>query len=254
MIKIKNYARPDSLEETYSLLCEKKSNLILGGMLWLKMQGRNVDTAIDLQNLGLDSIEETDTEYHIGSMTSLRELEFHPGLNHLTNNALRDSVKHIVGVQFRNLATIGGSIWGRFGFSDVLTLFMAIDAKVQLYKNGTMTIQEFASFPRTEKDILVKIIVPKSLGKVVYLSQRNISTDFPVLACAIHKQNDTIDCAIGARPKKAKLLQNIPSEPAAAAEYVAEHLDFESNLRGSAEYRKQICKVLVRRGLEQMEV
>ena len=37
------------------------------------------------------------------------------------------SLRHIVGVQFRNCATIGGSIWGRYGFSDVLTMFLAMD-------------------------------------------------------------------------------------------------------------------------------
>lgn len=254
MIKIKNYVRPETLDEAYTLLCEKKSNLILGGMLWLKMQGRNVDTAIDLQNLNLDTIEENNTEFHIGCMTTLRDLELHAGLNELTNGALKDSVKHIVGVQFRNLATIGGSTWGRFGFSDVLTLFMALDAKVELYKNGIMTVEEFSKFSRTEKDILVRIIVPKTHGQTVYLSQRNISTDFPVLAVAAHSNNGSVNCAVGARPKLAVMLRDIPSDPAEAAEYVASTLEFDSNLRASEEYRRQICKVLVRRCLEQMEV
>lgn len=254
MIKIKNYVRPKSIDEAYTLLCEKKSNLILGGMLWLKMQGRAVDTAIDLQELGLDKIEETDTEYRIGCMTSLRDLEMHAGLNELTQGAVRNSVEHIVGVQFRNLATIGGSIWGRFGFSDVLTLFMAMDAKVELYKNGIMTVEEFSGFPRTEKDILVRIIVPKKPGQTVYLSQRNISTDFPVLACALHKADGEISCAVGARPKMAVMLRNIPADPAAAADFVASNLVFDSNMRASEEYRRQICKVLIRRGMEQMEV
>ena len=38
-----------------------------------------------------------------------------------TAGAVREAVRHIVGVQFRNCATVGGSIYGRFGFSDVLT-------------------------------------------------------------------------------------------------------------------------------------
>ena len=59
-------------------------------------------------------------------------LAAHCGLNELTHGAMRESVKDIVGVQFRNLATVGGSIFGRFGFSDVLTLFMAVGASVEL--------------------------------------------------------------------------------------------------------------------------
>ena len=59
----------------------------------------------------------------IGARVTLRELEQHVGLNTYTHDAVKNAVKDIVGVQFRNMATIGGSIWGRFGFSDVLTVF-----------------------------------------------------------------------------------------------------------------------------------
>ena len=90
-------------------------------MLWLKMQRNRVDTAIDLSGLGLDQIEETGSEYRLGAMVTLRQLELHPGLDRLTQGAMAESVRHIVGVQFRNLATVGGSVFGRFGFSDVLT-------------------------------------------------------------------------------------------------------------------------------------
>ncbi|MFQ7552525.1 MAG: FAD binding domain-containing protein [Blautia marasmi] len=48
--------------------------------------------------------------------------------------AIRESLRHIVGVQFRNCATVGGSIWGRFGFSDVLTMLLALDTEVELLK------------------------------------------------------------------------------------------------------------------------
>ena len=95
-------------------------------MLWLKMQNRTVQTVIDLSDLGLSGIEETEEEYRIGAMTSLRELELHKGLDAMTGGAVRESLRHIVGVQFRNLATVGGSIFGRFGFSDVLTMFLAL--------------------------------------------------------------------------------------------------------------------------------
>ena len=108
------------------MLMQKRSNVVLGGMLWLKMQNKSVHTAIDLQDLGLDQIEETPDGYRIGAMVTLRDLELHPGLQALTQDAMADSVRRIVGVQFRNLATIGGSLYGRFGFSDVLPLFLAL--------------------------------------------------------------------------------------------------------------------------------
>ena len=79
---------------------KKKSAHILGGMLWLKMQNRTVQTVIDLSDLGPSGIEETEEEYRIGAMTSLRELELHKGLDAMTGGAVRESLRHIVGVQF----------------------------------------------------------------------------------------------------------------------------------------------------------
>ena len=252
MLKIRQYVRPETLEEAYEL-CLKKNNRIIGGMLWLKMQDLSVNTAIDLQDLNLDTIEENEYEYSIGCMVSLRQLELHEGLNALTQGALSQSLTHIVGVQFRNLATIGGSIWGRFGFSDVLTLFMAIDAKVELYERGIMSIEEFADMPRTVRDLLIRIIVPKVRRTTVYRSQRNASTDFPVLACAVSKTADTVCCSVGARPGKAIIVRELPDDPAEAAEYAVSRLSFGTNLRGSSDYRRQICRVIVRRAMEQLK-
>ena len=183
MLKIKNYVRPESLEEAYELN-QKKSSCILGGMLWLKMGNRNVGTAIDLSKLGLNEIKETEEEFQIGAMTSLRELEVHKGLAAYTNGAMKESLRHIVGVQFRNRATIGGSIFGRYGFSDVLTMFLAMDTEVELYKRGRISLKEFAA-EKPDRDILVRLIVKKKPARMAYISQRNSSTDFPVLTCAV---------------------------------------------------------------------
>ena len=113
-------------------------------MVWLKMGKMQIGTAIDLSGLGLDTIEETEDEFRIGCMVTLRDLELDPGLNGYTDGAVRESVRHIVGVQFRNLATVGGSIYGRYGFSDVLTMFLAMDSYVELYKGGIIPLREYA--------------------------------------------------------------------------------------------------------------
>ena len=135
MVTIQNYVRVKNLEEAYTLN-QKKGSMILGGMLWTKMQDRTIQTAIDLCELGLDRIDENADAFFIGAMVSLREIELHEGLYAYTQGAVRDALKDIVGVQFRNLATVGGSIWGRFGFSDVLTMFLAMDTYVELFQGG----------------------------------------------------------------------------------------------------------------------
>ncbi|MBQ1170898.1 MAG: FAD binding domain-containing protein, partial [Oscillospiraceae bacterium] len=121
MITIQKYVRAQSLEEAWQLN-QNKRNRILGGMLWLRLGKGSVGTAIDLCDLGLNTIEETEEAFSIGAMATLRDIEMHEGLNAYCGNAARNAVKDIVGVQFRNMATVGGSIWGRFGFSDVLTV------------------------------------------------------------------------------------------------------------------------------------
>lgn len=257
MITIQNYVRAQSLEEAWELN-QKKRNRIVGGMLWMKMGRGSVQTAIDLCELGLDTIEESGEQFSIGAMVSLRQLEQHEGLNRYTCGAAAKAVQDIVGVQFRNLATVGGSVWGRFGFSDVLTVLTALEARVELYHAGVMTVEEFARQPMTLRDILVCVILPKAPRQTVYLSQRNISTDFPVVACAVSRGADGVVCAVGARPGKAVAVRDDAGLLAGGidgtsarefADFAARWVPFGSNSRAGADYRRTVCAVLVRRAL-----
>ena len=78
MLTIREYKQVTSLEEAWQLN-QKRMNRVLGGMLWLRMTKGNVQTAIDLSGLGLNTIEETDTEFRIGAMVTLRQLELDAG-------------------------------------------------------------------------------------------------------------------------------------------------------------------------------
>ena len=260
MLKIKNYVKVNSLEEAYELN-QKKTAKILGGMVWMKMGNRNLATAIDLSGLGLDQITENDQEFVIGCMTSLRDLEINEALNTYTGGAMRESLRHIVGVQFRNCATVGGSIYGRFGFSDVLTMFLGMDSYVELYKGGIVSMADFVSM-KMDNDILIRVIVKKRACQIAYMAVRNQSTDFPVLTCCVSKLDGTYRAVIGARPKRAKLVidengimaNGVTKEVAAAfASYVAEQVPTDSNLRGSSTYRTHLIHVLTERCVAQLE-
>ena len=238
MMTIREYKRAESLEEAWQLN-QKRPNRVLGGMIWLKMENINVGTAIDL---------------------SLRQIELHPGLAAYTDGAVRESVRHIVGVQLRNLATVGGSIYSRFGFSDVLTMFLALNASVELYKGGVVPLAEYAQRPY-DRDILVRVLVPKENARFVYQSVRNSQTDFPVLTCAAAKLADgSIRAAIGARPGKAVLYTAAPEAGETAEEFAARFaaevkadIKTESNLRGGAEYRRHLAGVLTKRAVCRLE-
>ncbi len=248
MITIQKYVRAQSLEEAWQLN-QSKLNRVLGGMLWLRLGSGNVNTAIDLCDLGLNTIEETDETFSIGAMVTLRDLECHENLNAYTNNSVRNAVKDIVGVQFRNMATVGGSIWGRFGFSDVLTVFLALDSYVELYKGGIVPLEQFVNMKK-DNDILVRLIVKKTPCKAVYSSVRNQRTDFPVLACAVTCMNGEYRAALGARPGRAMLIRSDKAEGFAA--YAAENVPTQGNLRGSAAYRSHLIKVLVERAVAEL--
>lgn len=256
IMNIQNYVRPQSLEEAYTLNQNRRSRII-GGMLWLKMGRGTVSTAIDLCDLGLDTIEETQDQFSIGAMVTLRQLELHKGLNDYTQGAMAQSVQDIVGVQFRNLATLGGSLWGRFGFSDVLTMFLAMDTWVELYKGGILPLERFASM-KHDRDILVRVIVKKAPGRFVYRAMRNQRTDFPVLTCALSRLEGEYRAVLGARPGRAMVVRDsggllsegITGESAAAfAAFAAETVPTGGNLRGSAAYRTHLIRVLTQRSL-----
>lgn len=253
MITIQKYVRAQSLEEAWQLN-QRGRNRVVGGMLWLRLSRGGVGTAIDLSGLGLDKIEETETEFSIGAMATLRQLEQHEGLNAYMGGAVKNALKDIVGVQFRNMATIGGSIWGRFGFSDVLTVFLAMDCCVELYKGGIVPLEQFANMKK-DNDILVRLIVKKTPGKVVYTAMRNQRTDFPVLTCALSSIGGQPKAVIGARPAKAMVIRDenglMPDGKAFAA-YVAQNAPTDSNIRGSAAYRTHLVRVLVERAAKEL--
>ena len=259
MITIQKYVRAQSLEEAWQLN-QNKRNRVLGGMLWLRLGKGSIGTAIDLCDLGLDTIDETEEAFSIGAMATLRDLETHAGLNAYCDNAVAHAVQDIVGVQFRNMATVGGSIWGRFGFSDVLTVFLAMDTYVELYKGGIVPLEQFARMKK-DNDILVRLIVKKSPCHIVYTSMRNQRTDFPVIACAVSCVNGIYRAVIGARPARALIRQDeecllaqgiTPESAAAFASYIAAHTPTESNVRGSAVYRTHLIKVLTERAIRSL--
>lgn len=260
MFSLKEYVTVDSLQEAYELMNKNKNNIILGGLLWLKMGNKNYNIGIDLSKLGLDTIIDTESQIEIGCMTTLRQIETSSVLDTYFDGIVADSVKNIVGVQFRNCATIGGSVYSRFGFSDPLTALLALDTYVHMYHGGIIPLEKFIAMPY-QKDILVKIIIKKNGRNASYKSHRMTSTDFPIVTVAISRFNSNWKIVVGARPNKAalatgasKLLpQNATKEDiASACEVVTHELNFGTNQRGSAEYRKELTKVLVKRGVEEI--
>ncbi len=261
MLTIGKVIKPATIDEAWQE-AQKKSSVVLGGMLWLRLGNRRVQTAIDLSALGLDFVREEEDRFVIGAYTTLRTLETHEALAKMTKceempaGVFAKAFSPIVGVQFRNLATIGGSLFGRFGFSDVTTLLTALDASVELYKGGLVTLEEFNKNKR-DKDLLLSVHMPKKTVRVAYEAHRNAATDFPVLNVCVAKQDDKLTVCVGARPcgtVVTKYFVNNDEDVVQIADKIAadqaNSLVFADNSRGSAVYRKHLCRVLVARAVQ----
>lgn len=255
MYTIRGYEKVKTLEEAYELN-QKKNSAVIGGGMWLRLGSRAIGTAIDMSDLGLDKIEETDEAFIIGCMTSLRDMECHEGLNTYFHGMFKEVFKGIVGTQFRNTATIGGSIYQRFGFSDPLTALLSLDTVVELYAGGMVPLDKFAAMDY-DRDILVRIHIKKNHCQAAYQSFRHTKTDFPVLTTAVSRKDGKWTVAVGARPGRAEIVScpvKLPAEPSAEdvqifAKAGAKSLRFGSNMRASARYRKLLAEVLIERAV-----
>ena len=143
MFTAKTYLLASSLEEAYDALQKNKTNTLVAGCCWLKMTRKRIWTAVDISRLGLDSIVPDGDTLQIGAMASLHSLETDPAVKGFAGGILSEAVRRIVGVQFRNCATVGGCVWMRAGFSDLLTALLALDTTVCLYHAGQMPLDEF---------------------------------------------------------------------------------------------------------------
>lgn len=253
-MKVKKFKRAESLDEAYNALLS--GSVIIGGGAFMHLSDNEV-SLVDLSKLNLSFIKENEDSIEIGAYTTLKEIEDSSILSSYFNGILSKTSGIIAGVQVRNIATIGGCIGGRYGFSDILTCLLALNAQVELYNAGKISLEEFLN-NREIKDIVLKVIIDKNNKKAAFFNMRNSFSDFSVLNAAVCKDED-IKIAVGARPLNAALArqameylkenelsyENIKK----AAEIASSTLNFGDDLRASSDYRRELCKTLVERAL-----
>ena len=262
-MKVNEYYRASSLEDAYQKLQSSPKNAIIAGGLWMKKMGQSYDSLIDLSKLGLDKISETKDEVIVGSMVSQRDFEDSKIVSFLFAGAPAFAVREVMGVNFRNLATIGGSIMGRYPFSDVITGLLPYEVNLEFYPENKMSLEEYLFYKGKLNAILTHIHIKKSNGKGFYKKVKRTALDFPILNIAVSKVNNKFSIVVGARPagaskaiKAMEFINNIANPTledfAKAGEKVIEELNFLDNKDSSKEYRMDLAKVYVRRGLEEV--
>lgn len=260
MYTIHEYHAPQSVEEAYGLLTAHRRNAVLGGCLWLKMGRRRIKKGIDLKNCGLDFIRAIPEGVEIGASATLRQVETSPLLQELWGRYFSDALKDLVGVQFRNCASVGGAIYARSGFSDLLTAALALNGRVELFKGGIKSMEEYCAHP-PGRDIVMRIILPRAYQACAYQRLAANAGDFPLLNAAVAREGEEWRLAVGARPQRgalcpraAALLREDTGEAgiARAIAMAQGELHFGSNMRASAAYRKEIAAVLLEKAIRRV--
>ena len=258
-MKVNEYYRASSLEDAYQKLQASPKNAIVAGGLWMKKMGQSYDSLIDLSKLGLDKISETKDEVIVGSMVSQRDFEDSKIVSFLYAGAPAFAVREVMGVNFRNLATIGGSIMGRYPFSDVITGLLPYDVELEFYPAQKMSLEEYLNYKGKLNAILIAVHIKKGEGKGFFKKVKTTALDFPIVNIAVAKVNKEYRVVVGARPmvaaksyKAMEYLNNGGKDFAKAAELAVEELSFMDNKDASREYRVDLAKVYVRRGLEEV--
>ena len=261
MFTIETIHQPQTLSEVKQIAEKFPDITVLGGCGFLKLSSRKIPVALDLSRCELDKIHETEQQIEIGAMVTLRDIEKNPSLNQWFDGALPKAVSHILGVQFRSCATIGASVYAKYGFSDILPALLALDTEVELLRSGRMSLVDFLTKP-ISRDVLINLRIKKDNRRAAYQNLRNAGADFPILNAAVSQHGKQWTVIVGARPARAeiavqasRLLSDMPADSIdidKAAATAATELTFGSNNKASADYRRAMCQVLVKRAIEEV--
>jgi aerobic carbon-monoxide dehydrogenase medium subunit len=266
------YARAASVEEAISLLGQhgEEARLLAGGHSLLPLMKLRVAAPSVLVDLGpvaaLRYVRDGGDHVAIGAMTRQRELETS---DLLAREAplLQHAAGQVGDRQVRHRGTIGGSLAHADPASDLPAVVLALEATlVARGPSGERTIpaaQFFRSIfesALTPDEVLTEVRVPKLAGRRFAFAKFNIrAQDWAIVGVAAQQVDGGANVALvhmGSTPLRAAEAEAALRQGAGAAEAAAladRGTDPPGDLNASAEYRRHLARVLVRRALEQIQ-
>jgi aerobic carbon-monoxide dehydrogenase medium subunit len=274
-----DYYDPTTLEEAVALLQRfgEEAKLLAGGQSLvpvLNLRLARPAVLIDLNRVeGLSYIREDDGVIAIGAMTRHAAVE-RSELVARRQPLLAEAVRQIGHSQIRNRGTIGGSLAHADPSAELPAVLAALDGSVRLAGPGGLrevaAADLFLMYFLTEirqGEVLVEVrvpVLPPGAGwAFVEVVRRHGDFALAGVACTLSLATDGLIAGcrlaltgVGLTPVRAteaeaKLLGVRPS-PAAwalAAEAVRAAVDPESDVHGTAEYRRDLAGVLTERAL-----
>ncbi|HEY3302377.1 MAG TPA: xanthine dehydrogenase family protein subunit M [Candidatus Binatia bacterium] len=274
--------QPASLREASALVKDKGQGgrFLAGGtdlVIAVKEKSFSPNYVVDLKRIpGLSGIrEESDGSVAIGALTTMREVETSPVVLK-KYPFLAQSAAEVGSIQIRNRATIGGNMANATPSADVAPALLVLDATAKIAGlNGERTIEleQFFRGPgqtvMAAEEILTSIIIPpvspSLVGEYIKFSPREMM-DLAYVGVAVAlvlnggqkrcaKARISL-CAVSPTPMRARraeaLLENqIMTEELAeraGAEAAAESKPI-SDVRSSADYRREMVRVNTKRAL-----
>lgn len=256
-----------------------KSHFLAGGtdlVIAVKEQGLSPDSVIDLKRIpdlaGID--DHADGSLAIGALTTLAEVESSPTILR-RYPFLAQAAGEVGSLQIRNRATIGGNIANASPSADTIPSLMALDASLRISDGAdqrSSALEDFLLGPGQtalrDGEILTSVVIPRAdrrlRGEYIKLSPRQ-AMDLAVVGVAVTVvigeagRVESAAIALGAvaptpiraRAAEAHLLGQVLDEDlaeAAAAIGCAECSPID-DVRSSAEYRRAMVGVLIKRAL-----
>ena len=264
------YARAESVDHAIELLSSHEDAKILAGghslLPLMRLRLARPSMLIDIGRVpDLSGIRADGDAVVIGALT-----RHHDVANSEVLQELCPIVAHTAGEigdpQVRHMGTIGGSVAHADPASDMPTVLVALGAEIVVRGAGgasrTVAAGDFFKGLFTpdlaENEVLTEVRVPatKTAGWS-YIKFHRRALDWALVGVAAVQSNGGAHVALtnmGVTPLRATGVEEAlagGADPAAAAARADEGVSPPSDAFGSAEYRRELVKVLVRRSLEE---
>lgn len=274
---IEAFYRPSNIPEAFRLLARGagRARIVAGGTHVAAQADRSIRFLVDITRLGLDYVQQGSKACLIGAGTTLAGLENSPAMLELADGILARAASTSGSVQRRNMATVGGDLANASPASDLATVLLALDALVVVADSRgrrKIPLSDFFSGPhRTAlgRALIVEIVVPALPrgGHVGWSFQKlgRTESDISVVSVAAGLQVDLRGCCqwarialggVGPTPLRAQSAENRlvgqqweRDVVERACDAVAREVRPITDLRASAEYRREMSLVLARRAL-----
>jgi CO/xanthine dehydrogenase FAD-binding subunit len=265
---VQTYHRPSSLKDAWSLLSEKgkSAKLVGGGIDVALFAPPEVTTLIDLTELSQRSIELREGALVLGAGVTLTEMLESDVVADYLNGIVVHMLRQVASPLLRNVATLGGTLASTHPWSDVITLFLALDARVTQYagEERTSSLADLLERRGTmDRAIITEVVLP-AVATGTYASYEGfVRTEFDIAmlncACRLTLNGSCSDVHIvfGGTPdighravavEDALAGKTLSSEAIDAAAVIAsESIPARDDVRASADYRRVLAGAGVRR-------